>query len=145
MSRLASFASLLFAAVTFGCGSAADRTTPDSGAPVDAGPAPTYSDLFNRYFAPGTLGHCATAGCHGDPGHTVWRCGPTKDDCYEGMVTVGLIDSAQPSHSALADVHRSPLVWLNPEGGNMPLDAQAADEGAREAIVAWVLAGARND
>ena len=145
MSQSLSFAVLLVGVFAFACGSSPDTATSEAAAPVDAGPAPHYSELFDTCFAPGTSGHCATAGCHADPGHTVWRCGPSKDDCYDGMLTVGLIEAAQPSHSAIVDVHRSPLVWINPAGGNMPLDAQQANAAGREAIIAWVAAGALND
>lgn len=122
-----------------------ESTTPEPTLPSDAGPALTYSELFDTYLGPGTPGHCATAGCHADPGHTVWRCGPTKDDCYDGMVDVGLVDPARPLHSALVDARRSPLVWINPAGGNMPLDAQLANVAGREALLAWVAAGARKN
>ncbi|MEO6600782.1 MAG: hypothetical protein ABIQ16_12970 [Polyangiaceae bacterium] len=145
MSRSVAFAGLLVGMFTFACGSSPDPETPGPMGPIDGGLAPRYSELFDTYFAPGTSGHCASAGCHADPGHTVWRCGPSKDDCYDGMVTVGLIEPAQPSHSAIVDVHRSPLVWINPAGGNMPLDAQLANAAGREAIIAWVAAGALND
>jgi hypothetical protein len=68
-----------------------------------------------------------------------------KDTCYQGMVDVGLIDIAKPTRSEIADSKRSPLTWINPAGGNMPLDAQGDNEAAREAIKAWVAAGAAND
>ena len=106
--------------------------------------APTYEELFETYFAPGTAGHCATAGCHADPGHNVWLCA-TKDVCYRGMLDVGLIDPEDPTHSEIADHARSPLTWINPAGGNMPLDAQAENADARAAIEAWVAAGAHDD
>jgi len=134
-------ASLLLSALALACGSTSDKapgTTPGQ-------PAPTYSELYASYFAPGTPGHCATAGCHADPGHTVWLCGETKGDCYAGMATVGLIDTSDPTHSSIADAHRSPLAWFNPTGGNMPFDAQAPNDEARDAIAAWVAAGARDD
>ena len=134
---------LLFAVFASACGGTPDAPMP--GPSLDAAVAPSYSELFESYFAPGTLGHCATAGCHADPGHAVWRCGPTKDDCYAGMTEVGLIDSATPAHSAIVDPHRSPLTWINPAGGNMPLDAQGANAAAADALRAWVSAGARND
>jgi len=103
--------------------------------------APTFSELFDTYFAAGTPGHCATAGCHADPGHNVWRC-QDEDSCYEGMRDVGLIDATTPAKSWIADPKRSPLTWINPAGGNMPLDAQGDNDAARTAIEAWVAAGA---
>jgi len=150
MNRLLVRFVLLCGPCPIACGATADPamtaiTTPEPVLPSDAGPAPSYGELFDTYFAPGTPGHCATAGCHADPGHTVWRCGPTKDDCYDGMVEVGLVDPVRPAHSALVDVRRSPLTWINPAGGNMPLDAQLANDAGRDALLAWVAAGAQND
>jgi hypothetical protein len=130
-------ASLLLSVLALACGS-----TPDS---TPAQPAATYSELYQRYFAPGTPGHCATAGCHADPGHNIWLCGATKGDCYVGMVNGKLIDPADPTHSSIADPHRSVLVWFNPSGGTMPMDAQTPNDQARDAIAAWVAAGAKDD
>jgi hypothetical protein len=103
--------------------------------------APTYSDLFANYFAPGTPGHCATSGCHADPGHNVWLCG-SRETCYSGMLQMDLIDPAAPERSAIIDPSRSPLTWVNAAGGNMPLDAQGPNAAARAALSAWVEAGA---
>jgi len=127
------------------CGPSSGSVGPDEEPEEDQPNAPRYSELFGRYFALGTPGHCAIAGCHGDPGHTVWRCGPTIDECYAGMEQVGLIDSTNPRGSAIVDPRRSPLTWINLAGGNMPLDAQSANDAAREALRAWVAAGAKND
>jgi hypothetical protein len=108
-------------------------------------PAPTYARLYADYLAPGTPGHCATSGCHADPAHNVWLCA-SPESCYDGMLDMDLIDAAHPERSSLVDPSRSPLVWFNPMGGSMPLDAQSADsEEAREAIAAWIAAGARRD
>ena len=111
----------------------------------DLGPALTYTELFAQFFAPGTPGHCATGGCHADPGHTVWLCGTTKDSCYNGMVNVGLVNPARPQASTIADPRLSPLTWINPTGGNMPYDAMGPNPAGRDAIVAWVAAGAQNN
>ena len=116
----------------------------DPEAVTQDGEAPTYAELYDSYFAPGTPGHCATAGCHADPGHNVWLCG-SRDLCYRGMVDVGLIDPDDPTRSEIADQARSPLTWFNVAGGNMPLDAQGENAAARAAIQAWVAAGAHDD
>lgn len=136
---------LIVAAFAPACGPSPVPSTLDPEPAVDAVDAPKYSELFDMYFAADTAGHCATAGCHADPGHTVWRCGPSASDCYAGMSEVGLIDTANPGHSAIVDAHRSPLTWLNAAGGNMPLDAQGANAAAADAIRAWVAAGAHDD
>ena len=125
-------------------GATSPPATNDAGQP-DAGPAPTYTELFNRFFAPGTPGHCATMGCHADPGHDEWLCGTTKDACYTGMVQEGLIDKTHPEKSPIADPMRSPLTWVNSAGGDMPLDAKGDNAAARDAITAWVAAGAQNN
>jgi hypothetical protein len=106
--------------------------------------APTYEELFDTYFAAGEPGHCATAGCHADPGHNVWLC-TDKDTCYRGMLDVGLINAADPTRSTIGDRAHSPLTWINPAGGNMPLDAQGENAEGAAAIEAWVAAGALND
>jgi len=128
------------------CGTSTDRLAPDAPPacmPANAA-APTYTELFARYFAPGTPGHCATAGCHADPAHTIWLCGATKDTCYAGMVSQGLIDPANPAASAIADPARSPLSWINP-GGPMPFDAPGSFPEGRAAILAWIAACAPNN
>src|SRR6185295_14539314 len=104
-------------------------------------PAPSFGQLYAAYFAPGTPGHCATSGCHADPGHNVWLCS-NAETCYAGLLEMSLIDPDHPEHSALVDAERSPLVWFNASGGNMPLDSQDTfSEEARDAIAAWVAAG----
>jgi hypothetical protein len=133
-------ASLCALAIISGCAAAPAATESE----LHAADAPTYEELFETYFAPGTPGHCATAGCHADPGHNVWLC-MNKDECYLGMVSVGLVNTSDPARSEIADPHRSPLTWINPAGGNMPLDAQGDNDAGRAAIQAWVAAGAKND
>jgi hypothetical protein len=58
------------------------------------------------------------------------------------MLDIGLIDAHEPRRSLIANPSRSPLTWINAAGGIMPLDAQGPNEAAREAIIAWVAAGA---
>jgi hypothetical protein len=131
------------------CGSSANDPTPSPDAPAACTPppnttAPTYTELFATYFAPGTPGHCATAGCHADPAHTIWLCGTTKDSCYAGMVDQGLIDPANPAASAIGDPTASPLSWINPSGA-MPFDTAGPLPAGRDAILAWVAACAQNN
>ena len=111
-----------------------------------AEPPPTYSELYTRYFAPGTPGHCAKAGCHGDPDHQIWLCGTTKDTCYAGMTSpdAGLINTAVPRLSRIADPVNSPLSWISPNGA-MPFGQPGPFPEGRDAILAWIDAGARND
>jgi hypothetical protein len=130
------------------CGSTTYATSPPDQAlpsPSDFGPALTYTQLFAQFFAPGTPGHCATAGCHADPGHNVWLCGTSKDTCYPGMVQVGLVNPSRPQQSPIADPTLSPLTWIDPAGGNMPFDAPGPNPAGADAIRAWVAAGAQNN
>jgi hypothetical protein len=106
--------------------------------------APSYSELYARYFAVGTPGHCAAAHCHGAPGANVWSCGDSPASCYDGMVHAGLIDVADPARSLIADPQRSPLAWVN-QAGDMPFDASTPLPEGRDAILAWVAACAPND
>ena len=124
--------------------SACSPSAPSPVVEVQATNAPSYQELFAQYFAPGTAGHCATAGCHADPGHNVWLCTNAKT-CYEGMLSIGLVDAVSPTDSDIADPQRSPLVWFNPAGGNMPLDAQVDNAAGRAAVEAWIAAGAPED
>ena len=128
-------------------GCATDPTPIDQGPPCvppAASTAPTYADLYAQYFAPGQPGHCANAGCHNDPGHNEWLCGPDKDSCYAGMVSIQLFDPVHGDRSMIGDPKLSPLTWINPTG-NMPFDAQGAFPAGRDAILAWVAECARND
>jgi hypothetical protein len=111
-----------------------------------ADPPPTYSELYARYFAPGTRGHCATDGCHNGANYVIWVCGNTKDTCYAGMASsdAGLINTAIPRRSLIADPANSPLSWVNPNGP-MPFDSPGPFPEGRDAILAWVAAGAPDD
>lgn len=120
--------------------------TPDAPAACNpASPAPTYTELYEKYFAAGKPGHCATAGCHSDPSHTVWLCGSTKDSCYAGMVGQGLINMTNPIASVIGDPKRSPIRWVNTQGGSMPQDTTGGFPEGRDAIIAWVGACAQNN
>ena len=137
---------LLAALALAACGS--DSTgTPDAIAScVPSAPAPTYSELFTKYFAPGTPGHCANNGCHGGPSFYIWECGLTKDSCYRGMSSAmaRLIDTQNPAASQIGDPKSSPISWVNP-GGQMPYDTPGAFPEGRDAILAWVAACAQNN
>jgi hypothetical protein len=122
-------------------------TNPDAGGgggPPDLEPPPSYTTLFDTLFDVGTPGHCATAGCHADPGHPVWLCGTTKERCYQGMVGAGLVSTTDPMRSLIADPANSPLSWINPNGP-MPFDGAGPNPTARAMIVEWVAAGAHDD
>jgi hypothetical protein len=142
---------LVVAVAMAGCGT--NNTTPDAAPPVDAltmcipnAPALTYSQLYTRYFATGTPGHCANEDCHGDTTFNSWSCGSNKDKCFSGMVGIGLIDTVAPLASRIANPSTSPIAWVNMSTGLMPADEfpRAFPEG-RDAIQAWVRACATNN
>ena len=140
MSRTTSLVISLLAVAA--CGSDSGGT-PDS--MPDAGPPPTYTQLYTRYFAVGTRGHCANDGCHGGPNFNIWLCGTDKNTCYTGMATMaGIINTGNPKTSLIADPASSPLSWINPNGP-MPQDSPGPFPEGRDAIFAWVAAGAQNN
>jgi hypothetical protein len=113
--------------------------------PPATGSAPTYTELYTKYFAPKTPGHCATKDCHlSEADSTGWVCGTTKDSCYQGMVSIGIIDPMFPRASVIADPKNSPLRWINPNGP-MPQDAVKAFPEGADAIMKWVATCAQNN
>jgi len=132
--------------VVAACGSdSAPPPPPDAGGcpPPPGSTAPTYTELYTKYFADGKPGHCATAGCHLDASNG-WACGTNKDTCYAGMVNIDLISPAAPQQSRIGDPQNSPLSWIN-LNGNMPQDAVMPFPEGRDAIRAWVAACAQNN
>lgn len=127
-----------------GCGGT-ENATPDAPQPDalsmcdPARPSLTYAELYTRYFATGTPGHCANEDCHGDTSYNLWSCGSTKDKCFDGMVNYGLINTRMPLSSRLGDPGSSPLQWVNPNGPMPADDVRRFDEG-RDAILAWMAA-----
>ncbi len=116
----------------------------DASSPVtDGTDDPTeWSFVYARYFAAGTAGHCGNSGCHGQV-RAGFRCGDSKDTCFEGLVEAGLVDRAKPRLSKLGDPERTPLAWYG-LGGPMPADAALANKEAADAVTLWLLAGANN-
>jgi hypothetical protein len=137
-----------FMLVLAACGSSSSSSAgPDAAAPCapPSGGAPTYTELFTRYFAPGTPGHCANDACH-NGNFNIWECGFTKDSCYQGMVMAGIINTttSNPTASPIGDPKLSPLRWINPNGP-MPFDTPGPFPEGRDAILAWVAACAQNN
>jgi hypothetical protein len=137
-----------------------DAVIVDGRPPIDAPPpppceappgaAPTYTELYTKYFAPGTAGHCGDDNCHGGDNYNVWPCGPDKAGCYAGMRSVALINLGNPPASRLANRQASPLVWVNPSGQMPANGTQAFPPGgsaaiARDEIIAWTNACAPNN
>lgn len=141
------------------CSSSSSSNSPDPGStgpdagtdgavtpcvPPAGNTAPTYTELYMKYFAVGTEGHCAKSGCHSSTGFATWSCGADKDTCYRGMVKVKLIDPSNPTASEIGDPLRSRLKWVNPNG-IMPQDRPGPFNEGRDAILAWVAACAQNN
>jgi hypothetical protein len=118
-----------------------DAGAEDSGA--DGGGEITWTYVYNRYFGTGTPGHCGKSGCHRVL-NTGFKCGTTKNTCWNGLVAKGLIDTAAPAKSLLMDASQSPVAWFNPKGP-MPLDNDVPNAQASADVRQWILAGAKNN
>ena len=148
----------LLAAIT-GCSPAAgpEATTEgpaDGGATTDGGSdaAPlsktSWAYIYATYFAPGSVGHCANATCHGVSLQGDFRCSSDAAACYAGLTATNavlgapLLDMTAPEKSLLLDTKHSPLVWFN-AGGTMPEDTLNPNTTAAAEISAWIAAGAK--
>jgi hypothetical protein len=97
-----------------------------------AGPAPTWSELFSAYMAPGTEGGCGRAAkCHA-------RQMGDATSAYAWLKQRGYIAGPE---SALASNANSCLRWF---GGNMPPGGQPNPKAAAD-VAAWVAVGAPED
>jgi len=112
----------------------------DSGGGGGTPTAPTWTEIYNGYFAASSVGQCGKSGCHsGSKGG--FKCGTTAATCYAGVVSAGFINTGTPSSSMLIDKSQSPLEWF---GGNMP-SSGGSNATAVKDITAWVNAGAPNN
>jgi hypothetical protein len=95
-------------------------------------PAPTWSTLYEQYFAASAEGGCGRGGrCHAADMSTA-------PSAYGWLVQRGYIDG---DRSPLVSTDRSCLRWF---GGNMP-PRGAPNAAAVRDLTAWVAAGAPND
>jgi hypothetical protein len=122
------------------------ESAPGAGPPLGAAAAsmraPTWSEIYDTLLGPSTPGHCSGPGrCHSNE-RAGFKCGPTKDSCFQGLVDAKLIDPNTPRASVLISPAASPLAWF---GGGMPLDLADANPTAAAAVAAWVKAGAKKD
>lgn len=126
-----------------GGGDAGDGgAAPDASTDAGSGAPSTWSQIYALYMGPQTPGHCSdTGGCHTTL-RGGFKCGTSKSDCFQGLVSAGLVTPSNGSASPLGLVGQSPLVWL---GGGMPLDSAAQNPAAAAAVQAWVAAGAFNN
>ena len=120
-------------------GGPVDAGPVDSG-PEDAGPSVTWTTIYEEAFAPGTPGHCGNSGCH-EKTQSGFACGTSASSCLQGMISKGLLDTANPTESTLGSASSSPLRWVN-TNGVMPADNKSAEPQLGADIAAWVKAGA---
>ena len=120
-------------------GGPVDAGPVDSG-PEDAGPSVTWTTIYEEAFAPGTPGHCGNSGCH-EKTQSGFACGTSASSCLQGMISKGLLDTANPTESTLGSASSSPLRWVN-ANGVMPADNKSAEPQLGADIAAWVKAGA---
>jgi len=102
---------------------------PDSGSvPPDTGTgsAPTWTEVFDRYLAPGTIGNCGE--CHGGTG--------TPKGMYQFFVGQ---DQIRGKESPIVSRSASEVSWF---GGFMPLGGPSSNAAAEADMKAWVAAGA---
>lgn len=109
----------------------------DAGTNVTPPSSPTWTEVYETYFAEGTPGHCGD--CHTKG---MFNVGSTKTSFYNALVNVQLIDPSNPKDSVLGLEPGSPLAWF---GGSMPKDDPSSNSAAKKAITEWLAAGALNN
>jgi len=116
---------------------AGSSKTKDAGTKVATPSAPTWTEVYETYFADGTPGHCGD--CHNKG---MFNVGSTKTSFYNALVNVQLIDPSNPKDSVLGLSPGSPLAWF---GGSMPKDDPSPNSAAKKAITDWLEDGAQNN
>jgi len=110
-----------------------DTTTASStGLSGSSSQAPTWTQLYGAYFADGTPGNCAHAGCHAN----AMTSASATYAWLEGQDQVG---GSQP---ALTDPNSSCLSWL---GGDMPPGGPETNPTAEKDFDLWLQAGAKDN
>jgi hypothetical protein len=114
-----------------------DASTPPpnpSGCNPSAAPAtaPTFTQLYTKYFAPGAAVDCATgATCHGEFN--------TVQGGWQYLVKNQMVGMTPP---ALTDPNLSCLTWY---GGNMPETGTTCNPQAVADLNAWATAGGKDN
>ncbi len=86
---------------------------------------PTWSDLYRRYMAKGTVGDCAS--CHAEA--------TTPDGAYDWLAEQQYMAGVLPY---LVDPRASCFSWL---GGDMPPEGPSSYPRARRDFLTWAIAG----
>jgi hypothetical protein len=110
-----------------GSGPEPDSSFPDPDGGSESGSsAPTWTEVFDRYLAPGTIGRCGE--CH------------SETRTAKGMYSFFLNqDQIKGTSSPLVSADASELSWF---GGFMPLGGTSSAPEAQRDMKAWVAAGA---
>jgi hypothetical protein len=116
----------------------------------------TWADLYACYFGPAGVVSCESQSiCHGAADQQGARssdyvCGPTQNDCYQGMLAGSLVTmstTADPTASLLYTVLcKDPSAGMGP--GQMPLGCPPGTwllPGDLARIGAWIKEGAPNN
>jgi hypothetical protein len=93
---------------------------------------PTWTDLYNTYFAAGTIGNCTQ--CHAADMVT-----PASSFSWLNSSSLMYLDPTDP---LLLDTTQSCLSWF---GGNMPPAGPTTNATAVKDFTAWAKAGAKNN
>jgi hypothetical protein len=99
---------------------------------TDSGPppaAPTWSSIYSKYFASGTIGHCSS--CHSQSS--------SASSLYTWMKGKGYING---TGSTIVSSSSSDISWF---GGSMPPQGPSSEPAAALDMKAWVAAGAANN
>jgi hypothetical protein len=107
-------------------------TSTSSGGGVGGTQAPTWTTLFDAYFAVGKVGNCASAGCH-------QSSMTSPSTAFSWLQSEEQVGGSQP---ALTDPSSSCLTWL---GGDMPPGGPDTNSGAVNDFNLWLKAGAKNN
>ncbi len=105
------------------------------GSSAALGGAPTWTQLYMAYFAPGTIGDCTNSGsCH-----TGEMDSPAHAFAY--MKTQAQVGAPMPD---LVDPQYSCLTWISADG-DMPPAGPTMDQNSLQAFSNWAKAGAQNN
>jgi hypothetical protein len=126
-----------------GGGSTSSSTSSSSGS-TSSGAAATWTSLYGHVFGPGGSSSCvAGGGCHTTL-RGGFKCGTSKDSCYNGIVNSGLVNlGGSASSSPLVSPSQSPL--CGSLGGNMPQGGTCVSSANLNEIKSWLANGAQND
>lgn len=104
----------------------------------------SWTLLYNTVFGPNSASSCsANGGCHTNS-QNGFKCGKTKDSCYEGMVAAALVTPGPDAPSSrIVDPEKSPL--CGSLGGTMPKTGKCVSDSQIAKIQSWLAAGAPND